>query len=165
MRIGVCSDSHLTEEDIAGSTPVFTRTKRICEENFNGVDQILHAGDVSGPVFINFLERIASVSVVKGNTDGGLLEKDDWPTIQTFQFDEVRVAMAHQRQDLYPLLAGNYDIYIFGHTHIAEVDSLEGKATWLNPGALKRPRGVDRRPSIAIIEIEGERYQVEILKF
>src|SRR5437868_13545000 len=63
MKIGVISDTH---DHFDSRVP----------DIFNGVDHILHAGDIGLPWIILELEQIAPVTVVLGNNDAGLHYKE-----------------------------------------------------------------------------------------
>ena len=56
MRIGLIADTHnlLRPEALAA---------------LQGVDHLIHAGDIGGPHILTELERIAPLSVVRGNND------------------------------------------------------------------------------------------------
>ena len=58
MRIGVISDTH-------------GKLRSTVFDAFEGVDLILHAGDIGGLDIITELEAIAPVQAVHGNTDVG----------------------------------------------------------------------------------------------
>ena len=60
VKIGVLSDTHNFLD------PKFRKL-------FAGVGHILHAGDIGFSEIISELERIAPVTAVTGNTDGGLV--------------------------------------------------------------------------------------------
>lgn len=62
MRIGLIADTHnlLRPEALAA---------------LQGVDHLIHAGDIGGPHILAELQRIAPLSVMRGNND-----QDTWPT-------------------------------------------------------------------------------------
>ncbi len=68
MRIGLITDTHIP--DAAGELPA-----RIAEI-FDGVDLILHAGDVYQSSVLDELERIAPVLVALGDDDSVGLFRD-----------------------------------------------------------------------------------------
>src|SRR2546427_13212475 len=63
MKIGVLSDTHDHRDP---KIPAL----------FDGVDHILHAGDIGLPWLILQLESIAPVTAALGNTDAGLSSKE-----------------------------------------------------------------------------------------
>ena len=63
-RIGVVADTHCPEFN--------ERLPDRLLELLNGVELILHAGDVNGPEAIAELERVAPVQAVRGDHDARL---------------------------------------------------------------------------------------------
>jgi putative phosphoesterase len=80
MRLGVVSDTHGYFEP---------RLK----DFFQGVDAILHAGDVGSPGILDELRSLAPVHAVQGNIDTSPLEL---PPSLTLDFDNVQVQIVHQ---------------------------------------------------------------------
>lgn len=121
----------------------------------DGVEVILHAGDVGGGV-IEELETIAPVRAVFGNTDApgtpGLV-----PSLEEV-FDDVRIHVSHGHELGAPtperlLAAYDADVLVYGHTHRPLLVKADGR--WVvNPGAAG-PRRFDIEPSIARMRISG----------
>jgi uncharacterized protein len=53
------------------------------------------------------------------------------------------------------------DVYIFGHTHVALLETLDG-VLFLNPGAAGRPR-FGGGLSVALLDVEGGRASARIV--
>ena len=139
MKIGVISDTH-----------DYLDPKVL--ELFEGVDHILHAGDV-GTAFITFqLEQVAPVTAVFGNTDAGLslketevVELDGWKYLVHHIVnprelgDRVQSRITRERPD----------VVVFGHTH-KPFSQMLGGILYFNPGYAGKPRfGAER--SVAIL--------------
>ena len=147
MRIGVISDTHgYFDPHLA---PLF-----------QGVDEILHAGDVGSEAVLDRLRAVAPVQAVRGNVDPATLEL---PPTLTGSWGHVRIHMLHElpkpqsairdwaRTD--PLdgksaghcrrfLEGFPDdcrVVIFGHSHEPCALILEGKL-FFNPGSAGKKR-------------------------
>ena len=143
MKIGVLSDTH---DHLDPKIPAL----------FDGVDHILHAGDIGLPWLILQLESIAPVTAVLGNTDAGLSFKET----EIVRLDGRKFLVHHivdVRAPTPPLnrriIRENPDVVIFGHTHkpFAEV---VGSTLYFNPGYAGRPRfGLER--SVAILDCDG----------
>ncbi len=120
-RIGVISDTHS-----------LLRPEAL--EALEGVDRILHAGDIGDPGHLDTLARIAPVTAIRGNIDRG-----DWaealPETATLAALGLRIHMIHDRKALRadPRAEG-WDVVISGHSHKPGIDETGG-ALWLNPGA------------------------------
>ena len=69
MDIGILSDSHLQEDQVTTSNQEYLSLLKKLLVVFEGVDQIIHAGDIYSDFFIRDLEKIAPTSVVQGNMD------------------------------------------------------------------------------------------------
>ncbi|WP_378949399.1 metallophosphoesterase family protein [Paracoccus sp. R86501] len=119
--IGVISDTHglLRPEALAA---------------LDGVNRILHAGDIADPTHLETLARIAPVTAIRGNIDRG-----DWaealPEAVTLTIGGLRVHMIHDRKTLRadPDAEG-WDVVISGHSHKPGIED-SGSTLWLNPGA------------------------------
>ena len=161
LRIGLISDTH-----------------GVCHPRvfdlLDGVDRILHAGDVGRPEVLTDLEAIAPVAAVRGNVDrgntGGL--PDD--VVETWVGFRILVThygcKAEDVESRYGdrLREGDgIDILVFGHTHSPLVHRM-GDVLVVNPGAAGPPR-FRSTPSLAILDLaraeDGGSADVEIVRF
>ncbi|MFG0412464.1 metallophosphoesterase family protein [Pseudomonas sp. zjy_8] len=148
MRIGLIADTHnlLRPEALAA---------------LQGVDHLLHAGDIGGPHILAELERIAPLSVVRGNND-----QDAWAdTIAdhlTLDFGGVRLHMLHdlKQLDVDPAEQG-IDVVIAGHSHKPLQETRDG-VLYLNPGSAG-PRRFKLPIGVGILHIEGGRVRAELI--
>jgi uncharacterized protein len=151
MRIGLISDTH-----------GLMRPEALLA--LEGVELILHAGDVGGLAVLRELERFAPVRAVLGNTDDPAL---GLPPQVSIALDGVRVIVTHGHELGSPTpaaLAHRYDadVIVFGHTHRPIVERI-GAALVVNPGAAG-PRRFDLRPSLGILTVGGDQPAVEIVR-
>lgn len=145
MRIGVISDTH----------NYFDPQIRT---HFEGVEHILHAGDVGMPSIIMELEDIAPVTVVMGNNDTS--HSSIWRETETVELDGIKFLLHHI---IYPghlsevaaraIQKHKPDVVVYGHSHQAHEEHLEG-ITYFNPGYAGKPRFNQPR-TLAIIETAG----------
>ena len=145
MRLGIISDTH-------GTLPpeVF--------QVFEGVDHILHAGDVGSADILTELEALAPVTAVYGNTDGwGLRAK--LPKVAKLRLDGFDIVVTHGDQFGTPTPEALHEafpegeILVFGHTHQPLVETVDVVVTAMNPGSAGAPRhGLP--PSVGIMELE-----------
>lgn len=158
MRIGLISDSHISKRGQLWPQ-VF--------DAFDGVDAILHAGDLYSPSLIDELEEIAPVQVARGNGDFGLTDArlHDQCVVE---FDGATVAMLHDfpspgRRPAEVILerAGRkfpdaeLDVLVYGHTHIEEVHRV-GSLLCVNPGSPTLPYNKSLRlGTIGFLTIAG----------
>jgi putative phosphoesterase len=125
---------------------------------FDGVDGILHAGDVGDPAVLVQLAEIAPLTAVAGNLDAEL--DVDLPNESAGELGPICFVMGHKRKRLMKrLTAGKIecpggrlpDLVVFGHEHIASASWVEG-ALFLNPGSASAPYEEDDTPTVAIVE-------------
>jgi len=133
-------------------------------EALQGVELILHAGDVGGSEILDELRLIAPVRAVFGNTD-----PPGDPTLAeqiNLQVDGVRIHVSHGHEVGSPTpekLADRYDadVVIYGHTHKRLVTKL-GEQLFVNPGAAG-PRRFKLSPSVARLAIVDGNAEVKIV--
>ena len=142
MRIAVLSDTH--------SPRFWTGCPPQVAAALDGVDLILHAGDVCLRETLEELEQLAPVRAVRGNNDGE--DVTDWGARETLEvdLDGLRVAMIHDsgpksgRGPRLKRLFPDADLVVFGHSHIPWDEQHAGQRAF-NPGAptdkRRQPRG------------------------
>lgn len=179
LRIGVISDTHIPARSRVVPPAVF--------EVFQGVDAILHAGDVSVRDALVELEAIAPVHGVLGNNDDwslhGLL-----PERARLEFGEggkdsrsgtgvpggerdggtLTIGMVHDSgttQGRRCRMAAAFPgcrVVVFGHSHQPVVED-DGSLLLLNPGSAVDPRRA-KVPTVAILEIAGGRPKATLIE-
>jgi uncharacterized protein len=139
LKIGVISDTH---DFFDPKIPAI----------FDGVDHILHAGDVGLPWILLELEHIAPVTAVLGNTDAGLHYKET----QVVQL-AGRKFLVHHIVDVHNpsetlqrrIIREKPDVVVFGHSH-KPFNQLINGTLYFNPGYAGKERfGYPR--SVAIL--------------
>jgi putative phosphoesterase len=139
VKIGVISDTHnFLDPKVHGL--------------FAGVGHILHAGDIGSAPIISELEKIAPVTAVLGNNDGGLFFNET----EIIELADRKFLVHHivfppaPSEKLKTRIAGERpDAVIFGHTHKRFCQTIDG-ILFFNPGYSGKPKfGVER--SVAIL--------------
>ncbi len=157
MRIGLLSDTHVPEA--ADALPIEVLNA------FNGVELILHAGDIYTTEVLNDLERIAPVFAASGDDDyGSTLADRRVKTMHVLEIAGLKLWLGHQRH-LLRIWAQNqkHDIVVFGHEHRI-VEERVGQTLYVNPGSptyLDYQRGLG---TVGILTIESGQARVEFLK-
>lgn len=147
MRLGIISDTHgLLRPEVF--------------EAFEGVDHILHAGDVGPLALLSELEAIAPVTAVYGNTDGmdvraklprvARLELDGFNIVVTHGDQFGRGVKADQLHEAFP----DADVIVYGHSHLPLLELTDVVVTVMNPGSAGARR-FDIPASIGIMELEA----------
>ena len=124
-----------------------------------GCDRILHAGDVGDPGILTQLGRIAPVTAVRGNVDGGELRR--LPAIAAGNLDGLPYRMTHCREDVDPAWPRSARLIVFGHSHRPELE-WRGGCLLLNPGAVG-PRRFKLPLTMALVTIDSGRLVPEIV--
>jgi len=135
MTIGVVSDTH-----------GFFDPRLV--EVLEGVEVILHGGDVGSLAVLDELRQIATVHAVQGNVDSPVLKL---PPSFTRRFDDVQIEMRH----ILPVLQSQLEhwarnsvlksfdpttrVIIFGHSHEPCLLLIGGKL-FFNPGSAGKKR-------------------------
>ncbi len=104
------------------------------ENALQGVDAIIHAGDVGSAEVLRVLKEIAPVYAVRGNMDRG---KWAWvlPPVEAMEIGGVFFYVLHDiaTLDLDPSGA-NMDVVVYGHSHKPDMHEKDG-VLYLNPGS------------------------------
>ena len=137
LTVGVLSDTH---------GHLYPRVLQLLQ----GVDHIVHAGDVGAPQVLTALRAIAPVTAVRGNCD-----HEAWaanlPVQAEVEVGGVSIVVAH----VAPRAGASDDetpvVLVSGHSHLAAVEQRGGTLV-LNPGSAG-PRRFGRPRTIARLEI------------
>ena len=131
---------------------------------FDGVELILHAGDVGGDDILDELALIAPVHAVYGNTDTPGNPRLTAQIVREIGGLVIQVQHGHESGRLTAdalLERFNADVLVYGHTHRQSVTRREGRLV-INPGAAG-PRRFHLMPSVARLTIRDGEAEVEIV--
>ena len=123
-----------------------------------GVDHILHAGDIGKGDIIGQLGLIAPVTAVRGNNDREPPESL-YPEEVTLELEGLHIHLTHQvkvpkdaKSRLFkPYHDSGMQVVVSGHSHIARQRQL-GDVLFFNPGAAGKRR-FNVVPSIGLLEL------------
>ena len=153
-RIGVVSDTHI---------PQFKRLPDAIWQHFDGVELIIHAGDLSVLSVLNELETIAPVVAVQGN-----VEREEvvmkLPIKREIMVGYCRIGIvhilgdAHNRAGIARQEFPDARVVVFGHSHIPWNEDRAGQLLF-NPGSATDRR---RQPrcSIGLLHVDDEHKRV-----
>jgi putative phosphoesterase len=154
--VGVLSDTH---------GHLYPRVRQLLE----GVDHIIHAGDVGSPQVLTELRAIAPVTAVRGNCDAGAWAQS-LPVRAEVELEGARILVGHVAGRLRDEVAsggpgapeshsvtqsGPFAVVISGHSHVASIEKRDG-VLHLNPGSAG-PRRFGRPRTVARLEIGAPR--------
>ena len=159
MRIGLITDTHI---------PVAAKElPPQVAEAFQGVDLILHAGDMYEMFVLDDLGRIAPVLAALGDDDSWSMTEDDRVELKhVLKLEGHTLWLAHERPFV-PMFGTQQkeeppDIVVYGHSHMAQVKKYDevlfvgsGSPTFLN-----YTRGLG---TVAILEISAGEAQASIV--
>jgi len=127
----------------------------------DGVDLIIHAGDIGNTGVMDELKSMAPVVAVRGNMDmsEGLREL---PETEAIQIGDALVYIIHDinKFDIAPSKA-DFDAVIFGHQHYPSVAEHSG-VLFVNPGSASQPRRKSSM-SLAFLHIRGSSIKTQIV--
>ncbi|MFC1965522.1 metallophosphoesterase family protein [Chloroflexota bacterium] len=162
-RIGLIADTHILQDGVEPPHQV--------AEIFEGVNLILHAGDLIVLSVLDWLEKVAPVLAVRGNGDSGLPADPRLAETRTLTVCGKRIGLCHNldtRSDLQNTMeryfGGKVDIIVFGDTHVAGIETHQGILV-INPGSPSIPRGLVGVPgTVGMIDIIGGTVEGRIIQ-
>ena len=148
MRVGVISDTHglLRPEMFAA---------------LEGVDHILHAGDVGDLTILTRLRQIAPVTAIRGNIDssGPCAEL---PPSEAVQLGNCLIYMVHALADLdLNPKAAEISVVVYGHSHKPAIETRD-RVLYLNPGSAG-PRRFHLPITLALLRLGDAAPSAEIV--
>lgn len=119
-----------------------------------GVDLIIHAGDVGDPGILPRLKRIAPVFAVRGNVDTEAWAQE-LPTTTVVEATGASFYVLHNLRelDLRPD-GGRFDFVVSGHTHQPQQSERNG-VMYINPGSAG-PRRFNLPITLAVLDLGKE---------
>ncbi|MGE5630514.1 MAG: metallophosphoesterase family protein [Caulobacteraceae bacterium] len=160
MKIGVISDTHIRSS--AKMLP------NIIYQVFDGVDMILHAGDILIDEVIIELQSIAPVYAVAGNNDGyDMLQKYGVKKIIAAGGKRIGLTHGMSKGRTYmnaymEFIDDKVDCIVYGHSHKPHNEVIDG-ILFFNPGS-PISRRFEPRFSIGLLYVE-ETIKGEIIHF
>jgi uncharacterized protein len=131
VKIGVISDTHGFFDPRIPSI-------------FEGVEHILHAGDIGDRAIIRQLAKIAPVTAVLGNNDAGL--EPEFKETEVIELADRKFLIHHivdvheLQENIRPIIEREApDVVVFGHSHKPYCREI-GTTLYFNAGYAGRPR-------------------------
>ena len=163
MRIGLLSDTHLpalirTLDELGPEPARF----------FSDVDLILHGGDLTSPLVLDWLEQFAPVVCVTGNNDP--LADPRTKDVQVLELEGWSIGMVHSLErkfrpisELQKVFPAPVDIMVAGHTHQEHLEVCDGVLI-LNSGSITFPQHKELRlGTVVLLELEPGKLHAEIV--
>jgi len=176
MLIGLLSDTHIAFPSQPLPPQVLTA--------FNGVDLILHMGDVWIPSVLDTLESVAPVIAARGDDDmdDDFGEDSRMKRTQVLEVEGVTLWATHikpryglivpqEQSNTYSAIfrqkpAGDPvdppDVVVFGHTHFAEIADYKG-VLLVNPGSPTMPSYIPKLGSVGLLTIKDGKAEARLV--
>ena len=128
----------------------------------DGVELIVHAGDVGAAEVLAGLRELAPVFAVRGNNDKGPWA-DALPATEVVEVGGALLYLVHDvaELDLDPAAAGFHAV-VSGHSHRPKVERKDG-VLYLNPGSIG-PRRFKLPVSLALLRVSEHGLDAEIIE-
>lgn len=159
MRIGIISDTH---GYFHPEIPTF----------LDGVDLILHAGDIGTEEVLDQLEALAPTRAVWGNIDGQRIRRRTEEHMR-IKYHGVKFWMTHiaghprawQRNMDKQLAVEPPDVFICGHSHILRVERVKylNNMLYINPGAAGRQGFHKVKTCLRLTLADGKAKDLEVI--
>ena len=162
MRIGLLTDTHLP-----GIIRTLDELGPLPGEFLSSVDLILHGGDLTSPIVLDWCEQFAPVICSTGNNDP--IPDPRMKEVQVLELEGWTVGMIHSLEgqfrpinELQSLFPTDVEIMISGHTHKERLEYREG-VLLINSGSITFPQHKEvRLGTVGILELEPGIARAEI---
>jgi putative phosphoesterase len=163
MRIGIVSDTHLPNLirrlDELGPEPAWF---------FSSVELILHSGDLTSPMVLDWLERFAPVICTTGNNDP--IVDSRCQELHIMEVHGWRLGMVHSLRrgfrpvaELQQIFPAPVDIMVAGDTHQERLEYRDG-VVLLNSGSPTFPHHKELRlGTVGLLDLAPNRLHAEII--
>jgi len=141
-------------------------------DDLDGVDRILHAGDIGDLAILDGLEAVAPVRAVFGNADGPDIRRRV-PEHERFSVDGLDLWMTHiagrpgrwQNEMGERLKADPPDLFVCGHSHILRVERVEDMddMLYVNPGAAGRQGFHEHKTCLRLRLRDGVPSEIDVI--
>ena len=160
MRIGLITDTHIPM--VAKELP------SEITEIFQGVDLILHAGDIYELPVLDELERIAPVLAALGDDDDWNLMDDKRIEMKhVLKLEGQTIWLVHERPYVFLLTQQQKeeppDIVVYGHSHTAQVQRKNG-VLFVGSGSPTFLNYIRGPGTVAILDISSKGAEATIQK-
>jgi uncharacterized protein len=147
-RIGLISDTH-----------GLVRPEAL--KALEGVELIVHAGDIGMPEVLDRLQAIAPVAAIKGNNDTAPWARHI-PEILDLQVNDRTLRVIHNVRDSESnLSAAGVDVVISGHSHKPSVQ-IRDNVLFVNPGSAG-PRRFKLPVTVGLLLLQNADSHAEII--
>ena len=166
MLIGLVSDTHVRVPGYRASLGqlVASQLPPQVKEAFQGVDLILHAGDIYTLPILDELETVAPVVATEGDDDPFEVANDRRvKQEQTITVEGVTIWLSHY--GLWPEYPERKppDVTVYGHTHRSALEN-NGGILRINPGSPTFPYYKHQLGTVGLLSINSGKVESKIVQ-
>ncbi len=155
MRIGLLSDTHIPDA-------VLELPAQLARA-FQGVDLILHAGDIFVSSVLDQLEDIAPVLAAQGDSEYQETRTDRRVSMKhVITLEGIRIWLWHEGKWSQDGYQDPPDVIVFGHTHAPLVDNRKG-ILLVNPGSPTYPGYRCALGTVGLLDINAGKVEARIV--
>lgn len=127
-----------------------------------GVDLIVHAGDIGKPEVLKALKTVAPVAAIRGNNDTGAWAKP-LPETKLLKVADKKLYIIHNIKELTcdPVARG-FQVIISGHSHKPSISTRDG-VLFVNPGSAG-PRRFKLPIAVGKLFIQRKKIEAELIE-
>jgi len=166
MLIGLLSDTHvrLPGTRVELSTLTTEELPIQIRDAFQGVELILHAGDIYSLPVLDMLETVAPVLAAEGDDDPFNLVNDRrCKRTHTLIIEGLTIWLSHYGQWPEDSKEKLPDIIVYGHSHRSALEKSNGLIR-VNPGSPTFPQYRKVPGTVALMNIESGKADIEIVQ-
>lgn len=166
MLIGLLSDTHVRISGYRNSLGQLCASELPIEirDSFQGVDLILHAGDIYTLPVLDKLETVAPVLAAEGDDDPFEIANDKRVKHEHFiTVEGVTIWLSHyglwsnSSQEKHP------DVIVYGHTHRSAVEDHDATLR-VNPGSPTFPSYKYTLGTVGLLKVDSGKAEVQIVQ-
>lgn len=124
--VGIISDSRIADENTI-------LPQRVCEV-FDGVDFIIHAGNICHQRVLDDLASIAPVEAVAGDLDDPTMFTPRLPRFKKINFEGFNIGISNEPPSVEVIKTQKINILVHGSTCIPKIEESQELRLSLNPG-------------------------------
>jgi hypothetical protein len=166
MLIGLLSDTHVRTPGTRVSLGQLTASELPPQitEAFQGVDLILHAGDIYTLPVLDELESVAPVLAAEGDDDPFEVVNDNRVKHEHFiTVEGVTIWLSHYGLWSNSSQKEHPDVIIFGHSHHSTLENHNGVLR-INPGSPTFPSYQHTLGTVALLDVKSGKAEARIVK-
>ena len=166
MLIGLISDTHVRISGYRNNLGQLCASELPIEirESFQGVDLILHAGDIYTLPVLDKLETVAPVLAAEGDDDPFEIVNDKRVKHEHFiTVEGVTIWLSHYGLWSNSSQKEHPDVIIFGHSHHSTLENHNGVLR-VNPGSPTFPSYQHTLGTVALLRVSSGKAEAQIVQ-